>query len=81
MSSLSIFLILLSATFECFFVWSWDTLAHQARQAGLFAIKSKSSKPSAHIPCGSQAYVLEEAHGICVLAVLKFFSCNSFQFC
>jgi urea transporter len=65
---LSIFLLLLSPTFECFFVWSWHTLAHQAGQAGLSAIKAKQHAATAHISCGSQAYVLEEAHGICVLA-------------
>jgi hypothetical protein len=45
------------------------------------AIKSNSRKPSAHIPCGSQAYVLEEAHGICVLAgmLVKFHAAQSMK--
>jgi hypothetical protein len=36
--------------------------------------KPKSHAASTHIPCGLQASVLEEAHGICVLAlpVLRF---------
>jgi hypothetical protein len=48
---------------------SYDFIENNAMLTPLTpAIKSKSSKPSAHIPCALQAYVLEEAHGICVLA-------------
>jgi hypothetical protein len=34
--------------------------------------QSKNSMPPAHIPCGSQAYVLEETHGICAVALPVF---------
>jgi hypothetical protein len=45
------------------------------------AIKPKQHAATAHIPCGSQAYVLEEAHGICALAgmLVKFQAARSMK--
>jgi hypothetical protein len=38
-------------------------------QTRLGRSKAKTVAASTHIPCGSQANVLEEAHGICVMAL------------
>jgi hypothetical protein len=38
---------------------------------------SASTPASAHIPCGFQGNVLEEAHGICAVAVPGFQKINS----
>ncbi|AZP11383.1 TadE family protein [Undibacterium parvum] len=50
---------------------AWERTAHSAAFTDA-TLQAQTRCPSAHIPCGLQAYVLGKAHGICAVAASIF---------